>query len=479
MAQRRPLVSCHHATMTEWRTGLAPFGQFLELRCHSLTHVISSPFPRLDLVHAWHRKSSLTKGRADNRIASAWERTTTDQDPESPGTFMMTKPLIETSNGFKRRRICMLMITHQCNLRCAYCYELFKSDRHMDVGLAKSILLKELEFVRKSDQYDELEIDFMGGEPFIDFELIKEIVEWLLRLKNDVPFVCFCSTNGTLISGEIREWLSEHRDVFVPGLSYDGSLDMQRQNRGVHAQDIDIQFFLDLWPSERVHMTISKETLPDLAKGALALHEAGAVLEAALAQGVEWTRDDAAVYGEQLDVLSKAYIANIDFVPINLLSRPLFGIASPRPFQEKFCGTGTSMITYDVDGGTYPCHMFSPIVLGDGALELKDSPFSDGCNITDQFCLRCILSNWCPTCYGYNHRLRGDVSLRDHRWCSMVFTQARASCEFQISCYHRSIGSLTQHDMAQLKGAIEAHHLLATDDRARVEAGLEVNHAGR
>ena len=71
----------------------------------------------------------------------------------------------------------MLMVTHACNLNCAYCYELYKKNAYMKSDLAKELILREAQFVKESDQFDELEIDFMGGEPFMNFPLIKEIVE--------------------------------------------------------------------------------------------------------------------------------------------------------------------------------------------------------------------------------------------------------------------------------------------------------------
>jgi sulfatase maturation enzyme AslB (radical SAM superfamily) len=335
----------------------------------------------------------------------------------------------------------------------------------MDIELAKSILLKELEFVRKSDKYEELEIDFMGGEPFVNFQLIREIVDWLLNLKQDIPFITSCSTNGTLVNETNKKWLLNHKKIFVPGLSYDGNLDMQKQNRGTQNQSIDVQFFIDTWPLESVHMTISRETLPHLAKGVLALQNGGGKIDAALAQGVEWTKDDATMYYEQLTILSEAYLSDKKLKPINLLNRPLFSIASRKPTQDKFCGTGTSMITYDIDGKTYPCHLFSPIVLGsEGALEIENAGITEDCPITDHFCDECILSNWCPTCYGFNYYLRADISSRDHRWCNMIHTQALASYEFQISYYHKHIDTLTENDMAQLKGAIETYHLFTEKD---------------
>ncbi len=72
-----------------------------------------------------------------------------------------------------RRRTCMLMVTHACNLNCSHCYESHKRNVFMNAGLAREIILSETQFVSESDDFDELQIDFMGGEPFMNFPLIK------------------------------------------------------------------------------------------------------------------------------------------------------------------------------------------------------------------------------------------------------------------------------------------------------------------
>ena len=82
--------------------------------------------------------------------------------------------------GFSRRRISMLMVTHACNLNCTYCYEAHKKNAYMELELAKKIISKEAIFVEESSEFDELEIDFMGGEPFMNFPLIRAVVEWLV-----------------------------------------------------------------------------------------------------------------------------------------------------------------------------------------------------------------------------------------------------------------------------------------------------------
>lgn len=335
----------------------------------------------------------------------------------------------------------------------------------MTPSLAKSILLKELDFVRDAEEFDELEVNFMGGEPFVNFALIKEIVEWLCNLGQPVPFVTSCPTNGTLVDDAKKHWLRDFKAKFIPGLSYDGDVSMQQCNRGTMRHPIDIRFFIETWPEQSIHITVSKETLPHLAEGILNLQCQGAKLDAALAQGIDWTDADADIFRQQLRQLRDAYLQDEKLSPINLLARPLHGIVQGNAVQSKFCGTGTSMITYDLDGKTYPCHMFTPLVLGEKrALELRQSGLVENCHIADDFCRECPVINWCPTCYGFNYKLRGNISTRDHRWCTMVRTQAAVSCEFQIAYYHKNIGKVSPADLAQIKSALRAYEALTKNE---------------
>lgn len=93
----------------------------------------------------------------------------------------------------------MLMVTHACNLNCSYCYESFKRNSYMSFEMAKEIILKEAHMVAESDRFDEIQVDFMGGEPLMNFPLIKQIVEWLKNGGIDIPWICFASTNATLL----------------------------------------------------------------------------------------------------------------------------------------------------------------------------------------------------------------------------------------------------------------------------------------
>lgn len=402
-------------------------------------------------------------------------RAATAQDNTENCTYSNNKPnqqkKMEPKIQWKRRnneeiRICMLMITHSCNLNCTYCYEAFKSSKKMDMQLAKSIILKEVEYVKQHKDIKGLEIDFMGGEPLTNFPLIKGLVEWAESELIEVPFLFFITSNGTLFDDERKAWFRKHRDTIVVGVSYDGTTEMQRKNRKTHENQIDMDFFHETWPFQEFHMTISQDSLPHLAEGILEIQKKGYAVNAALAQGVEWNDEDARLYDEQLQLLEKAYLNDLSLPPINLLSNVINVKSSAEVLtttQERFCGTGSGMITYDTDGKIYGCHMFSPIVLGSLAKELDpENPPCQGA-FEDSYCAACVLKLNCPTCAGFNYRYRGDISKRDHRWCKMVYVQLKRACEFQIKAIATHLNRLGEYDAGLAEQALKAYPILSAD----------------
>lgn len=361
-----------------------------------------------------------------------------------------------------RRRVCMLMVTHACNLKCSYCYESYKRNDYMTIELAKEIISKEARFVANSDKFDEIQVDFMGGEPLMNFTLIKEIVEWLEGGGINVPWICFASTNGTLINSEMKEWFKQHKRYMVLGASYDGTGNMQLKNRGTDLYNIDLDFFHELWPEQTLQMTISKETLPYLAEGVLYVQRKGYRLNASLAQGVDWTQNDAKLYREQLCILKEEYLKDTSLLPLNRLTKyvDVFNLDPSERKQIQVCGSGLNMVTYDIDGKRYGCHMFTPIVLGnEKAIGVDDVEWDKPGLMADSYCESCILRRYCPTCPGFNYKYRGNFADRDKRWCPMVLAEAVTACEFQIERI-AMIEYLSAEDAEHAQTAITAYKVL-------------------
>lgn len=359
-------------------------------------------------------------------------------------------------------RTCMLMITHSCNLNCTYCYEQYKSKNKMSFEIAKSLILKDAQIVKKQKKFKGLEIDLMGGEPMTNFQLVKELVEWAETGVINVPWIFFMTTNGTLFTDEHKQWFKRHRSSIECAVSYDGTPKMQQDNRGSNSTQIDLNFFLKTWKKQGVHLTISKSTLPYLADGILTLQRKNIPVEIALAEGIKWNELDAELYAKQLHILCDAYIKDDKLIPVNILTRQLDIVIPEKDKRKmkKFCGAGTHMITYDTNGKSYACHMFSPIVLGPKAnktnlLDFKSSAFAE-----DPDCQKCCLKHFCPTCAGFNYRYRNNPAIRDKYKCKLHLYEAIISADFQLKLIANNCRKLTDEDALYAESALKAKKIL-------------------
>ncbi len=116
-----------------------------------------------------------------------------------------------------------LHVAHDCNLRCKYCFAdegAFGGPKGvMSVETGK----KAIDFViEKSGTRKNIEIDFFGGEPLLNFEAVKEILEYARSKEEETGkhFRFTITTNGLLLDDEKINYINENMDNIV--LSLDG-----------------------------------------------------------------------------------------------------------------------------------------------------------------------------------------------------------------------------------------------------------------
>lgn len=126
----------------------------------------------------------------------------------------------------------ILQVTQQCNLRCKYCtysgnyYNRTHSAKKMDFETAK----KAIDFyLSRSDKAEELCLAFYGGEPLLEFPLIKKCVEYIMKNKGDQSITFPMTTNGTLLDKEKIEFLVKNN--FTLMISLDGEKESHNANR--------------------------------------------------------------------------------------------------------------------------------------------------------------------------------------------------------------------------------------------------------
>jgi uncharacterized protein len=248
-------------------------------------------------------------------------------------------------------------------------------------------------------------------------------------LSNDwpKPYICFASTNGTLVHGSMKDWFTKHKDRFVLGLSLDGTPEMHNANRTDSYSKIDLELFRELWPFQSVKMTVSRETVATMAEGVIHIHNMGFKIACNHAFGIDWQPSDYAIFSRELRKLADYYLANPDIEPCNLMTMPVEG-ASQDHIPRKFCGAGTSLSCVDKNGKKYPCQTFMPMSAGKTIdTEEMFKKLANPANYHDPKCGDCCLEPICPTCYGTNFNRSGDPFIRDITDCTFSKIRAKAT----------------------------------------------------
>ena len=307
----------------------------------------------------------------------------------------------------------------QCNLRCIYCYEDKSGNEVFDMNKAKALLKKEL-----SDTTDgSVIINLHGGEPFLVFDMIKELCEWTWQQNFPKPHTFYTTTNGTKVHGRIKEWLQEHKHHFIAGLSLDGTREMQNINRSNSFDLIDIDFFVNTWPTQGVKMTVSPLSINTLADGVKFLFSKGiSRVDANLAYMVDWNKPELIkIYYRELTKLSNYFKENPEKrKKCSIFDKNFHTLNLKDAQKRRWCGAGIETEAYNIDGKKYPCHLFFENVCGKEKSEnCHDLGFGNPDIYIQGECRTCPIYPICPTCYGANFIERDHIGLRDMNLCRM------------------------------------------------------------
>jgi len=127
----------------------------------------------------------------------------------------------------------LLELTNSCNLRCKYCVynSHFKNRRnHGSNSLSTEIAFQAINFLKKhSSKTKNISISYYGGEPLLEFGLLKSSVEYAKSIFFDKPLEFSLTTNGTLLTLDISRYL--HENNFKVIVSIDGPEEIHNRFR--------------------------------------------------------------------------------------------------------------------------------------------------------------------------------------------------------------------------------------------------------
>lgn len=316
-----------------------------------------------------------------------------------------------------------IVLTNQCNLNCVYCYESHKAKHHIEEKKVKDIITEYL----NSPLYEEVEIDFFGGEPFLEFDTIKNVCEWVWTRQWKNKYIFFATTNGVLVQGEIKEWLRQHKRGFWCCLSLDGTRDSHNTNRSNSFDKIDIAFFKECWPKQTVKMTISKETVEHIYENIVFIHSLGFEITGTnFAEGIDWENEKyIKIVASQLEKLVKFYIEHPELKSAPIVNMAIHKCADTKE-PRKWCGCGEHMVAYETDGKKYPCTFFTPMTFSKNILEdVLKKDFADYDAFVDKDCYEnCYLEPVCNCCYGANLLSNNKINKRDRSKCALTKIRA-------------------------------------------------------
>lgn len=128
-----------------------------------------------------------------------------------------------------------LQVTQQCNLRCEYCIYSgdagnYRNRTHQNKKMSLEMAKKGIDFlIAHSQESNRIDVGFYGGEPLLEFELIKKCIEYAKEQAEGKKIAFSITTNATLLTEEIIKYLSEN-DIMIT-ISLDGPKEIHNKNR--------------------------------------------------------------------------------------------------------------------------------------------------------------------------------------------------------------------------------------------------------
>ncbi|MCR5271374.1 MAG: thioether cross-link-forming SCIFF peptide maturase [Lachnospiraceae bacterium] len=360
---------------------------------------------------------------------------------------------------FKKRptvvKALCLHIAHDCNLACKYCFAEEGEYHGRRALMSYEVGKAALDFlIANSGSRRNLEVDFFGGEPTLNFQVVKDLVAYGREQEkiHDKNFRFTLTTNGVLLDDDIMEFANKEMANVV--LSIDGRKeinDMMRPFRGGKGSyDLIVPKFQKLAESRNqmnyyVRGTFTRNNL-DFSKDVLHLADLGfkqISVEPVVAQETDsyaLREEDLPQLFEEYDNLAKEMVRrkkegndfNFFHFMIDLEGGPC--VAK----RLSGCGSGTEYLAVTPWGDFYPCHQFvgnEDFLMGNVFEGIKNTDIRDefkSCNVyAKEKCRDCFAKFYCSGgCAANSYNFHGDIHNAYDVGCALQ--KKRIECAIMI-----------------------------------------------
>lgn len=361
------------------------------------------------------------------------------------------------------------IVTKDCQLACKYCYLVGKNENErMSFDTAKAVVDYVLD---NRDFFNEQSViwEFIGGEPFIEIELIDRICDYIktqMFVKNHHWFNSYrfnFATNGiNYHTNKVQNFIKKNWTHLSIGITIDGTKrkhDINRIYKGSGRGSYDdvvanIPLWLQQFPTGGTKVTISSADIPYIYESVLHLYSIG-IHEVNINVVYEdvWIDGDDIRFEEQLlqladEIIDKEYYR--DYV-CSFFSENIGKPMDEKSDNRNWCGAGR-MLSVDAAGNFYPCTRFAQYSLRtkkarmignikEGIDKNKVRPFIvlDRIVQSSQECIHCDVASGCGWCQGENYDISetGTICQRSIAICKMHKARVRANNYYWNKLYRK------------------------------------------
>ena len=324
---------------------------------------------------------------------------------------------------FKKRKTVVkalcLHIAHDCNLACKYCFAEEGEYHGRRALMSLEVGKKALDFlVANSGNRRNLEVDFFGGEPLMNWDVVKELVKYgrSLEKEHNKLFRFTLTTNGVLLNDEVMEFCNKEMSNVV--LSLDGRKEVNDKMRpfrnGKGSYDLIVPKFQKFAESRNqtnyyVRGTFTRNNL-DFSKDVLHYADLG-FKQMSMEPVVASPEDDYAIREEDLPQIFDEYDKLARYIiekdkkgeGFNFFHFMIDLEGGPCLYKRlSGCGSGTEYLAVTPWGDFYPCHQFvgdENFLMGNVNEGITRPEIADEfrcCNVyTKEKCKKCFARFYC------------------------------------------------------------------------------------
>ena len=348
-----------------------------------------------------------------------------------------------------------LHIAHDCNLACKYCFAEEGEYHGRRALMSFEVGKKALDFlIANSGSRHNLEVDFFGGEPLMNWQVVKDLVAYGREQEkiHNKKFRFTLTTNGVLLNDEVMEFCNKEMGNVV--LSIDGRKEvhdfMRPFRKGAGSYDLILPKFQKFAESRNqdkyyVRGTFTHHNL-DFSQDVLHLADLGfkqiSVEPVVAADTEEYAirEEDIPQIMEEYDTLAKEMIKREkEGKGFNFFHFMIDLTGGPCVYKRlSGCGSGTEYLAVTPWGDFYPCHQFvgeEQYLMGnvdEGITKPEIQKEFGGCNVyTKKDCKDCFARFYCSGgCAANAFHFQGDIKGNYEIGCELQ--RKRVECAIMI-----------------------------------------------